>query len=51
MGSNGVDDGEEIGFSGDVDTDGKVGFLPCHEVQEGSCSGIIVFLSTIFITA
>lgn len=47
--SNSVDDGNEISLSGDINTDGEVGSFLCHEIQEGSCSGIVVFLSTIFI--
>lgn len=49
IGSNSVDDGKEIFLLSDINTDGEVGSFLCHEMQEGSRSGIVVFLSAIFI--
>lgn len=51
VGSNSVDDGEEIFLSSDINADGEIGFFLCHEIQQGSRSRIVVFLSPIFIAA
>jgi len=51
MGPNSVDDDEEIFLSSDIDADGEVCFFLFHEMEQGSCSRVAVFLSTIFIAA
>lgn len=51
IGSNSVDDGKEVFLVSDINADGEVGSFLCHEIQEGSRCGIVVFLSAIFIAA
>jgi hypothetical protein len=51
VGPNSVDDGEEIILSSDIDTDGEVGLFLDHELQEGSRSGILVFICPVGIAA